>query len=355
MKFILNVFNKDILFSLAVTLSVFLGVSVLNAISPLLFPGYYVFYIVGLLAFILFSKIDFEILRLYSTHLYVLSVISLLFVLVIGQVTRGTIRWIPIGSISFQPSELVRPFLILFFAANLGNTELGLFKLVKSFLLLGLPLILILIQPSLGVTLLISVGLFGVLIAKDFDKKHLISIFMVALCFLPLIWLILRPYQKDRILGFFHGGDKLGAGYNSIQSMIAVGSGKLFGRSLGKGVQTQLEFLPEKQSDFIFAAISEEMGFAGSLLLLTITFVLFWRISFFMENAVSPIARSFIAGIFLSLLTQIFIHTGMNMGLLPVTGVPFPLVSAGGSSFLGTMISLGIIYSAYKGSNNSFL
>jgi rod shape determining protein RodA len=355
MKLLRRIFAKDILFSLSVIFMIFLGIFVLNAISANLFPSYYFFYAFGILAFIFFASLDFEILRIYSFHFYVISVVLLLAVLVIGQVTRGTIRWIPIGPISFQPSEIVRPFLILYFAGFLGSGEINMKKLIYGALLLGLPVLLIMAQPSLSVSALIAVGLFGVLITKDFDKKHIITIFLVFSLLLPLFWLILRPYQKERITGFFHSGDSLGAGYNSIQSMIAVGSGKIFGRSLGKGVQTQLEYLPEKQTDFIFAAISEEMGFAGALLLLSLSFIMFWRISYFMENSVSPTARSYISGVFLTLLMQIFIHTAMNMGLLPVTGIPFPLVSAGGSSFLGTMISLGIVYSAYKRSGVSLL
>jgi rod shape determining protein RodA len=355
MKWISKVFLKDILFSLSVSFLVALGIFVLNAIAPSLFPSYYAFYVIGILAFLLFSKIDFEILRIYSLHFYVLSLVLLAIVLVIGQVTRGTIRWIPIGPISFQPSEVVRPFLLLYFASYLGYKEMSLKKITKAIILLAIPVVLIMIQPSLGVSVLVAVGLFGVLLAKDFDKKHLMTIFSIVVLLLPLFWLVLRPYQKDRITGFFGNSDPQGAGYNSIQSMIAVGSGKLFGRNLGKGVQTQLEFLPEKQTDFIFAAISEELGFAGSLLTLVLSFLLLWRLSTFLENSVSPTARSYISGVFLTLFLQIIIHTGMNMGLLPVTGIPFPLVSAGGSSFLGTMIGLGIVFSAYKKTKVSFL
>lgn len=355
MYWLIKVFSKDILFTLSVFFSVFLGLFVLKAISPTIFPSYYILYTLGIGAFLLFTKIDFEILRIYSKHLYILSLILLTIVLVIGQVTRGTIRWIPIGPVSFQPSEFVRPFLILFFASYLGDGEITLTKITKGAFLLGIPIVLIMLQPSLGVSILIAVGLFGVLVAKDFDKKHIISIFLVAILLLPLLWLILRPYQKDRILGFFGGSDPQGAGYNSIQSMIAVGSGKLFGRSLGEGVQTQLEYLPEKQTDFIFAAVSEEMGFGGSMLLLSLTFVLFWRLTVFLETAVSSTARSYISGVFLTLFVQVTIHTGMNMGLLPVTGVPYPLVSAGGSSFIATMVGLGMALSAYKKRDVSFL
>ena len=142
--------------------------------------------------------------------------------------------------------------------------------------------------------------------------------------------------------------DPLGSGYNSLQSSIAAGAGNLTGRGLGRGIQTQLAFLPEKQTDFIFAAVSEEMGFLGAGLMLLATFVILLRLVKFMENSVSPAARAYISGFFLIYLFQVFIHVGMNLGMLPVTGLPFPLVSAGGSSLLATMIGLGIALGAYK-------
>lgn len=355
MRAIFNIVNKDILFSMAVFLTIFTGIFVLNAIDRNLFPSYYLFYVIGIFAFFIFASLDFEVLKIYSIHLYVISIFLLLVVLFIGQVTRGTIRWIPIGSVSFQPSEIVRPFLILFFASVFSVKNIDIKRMLFNSALIFLPILLILIQPSLGVSVLLTIGLFGVVLSKDFDKKHLLLLLALALVALPAFWFILRPYQKERIIGFFDKSDPQGANYNSIQSMIAVGSGKIFGRNLGKGIQTQLEFLPEKQTDFIFAAISEEMGFAGSALLLLLSFVIFWRISIFLENSQSPTARSFISGVFLTLFVQIVIHTGMNMGILPVTGVPYPLVSAGGSSFLGTMTSLGIVYSAYKKPGNKYL
>jgi rod shape determining protein RodA len=140
----------------------------------------------------------------------------------------------------------------------------------------------------------------------------------------------------------------LGAGYNSLQSTIAAGSGKIFGRGLGRGIQTQLAFLPEKQTDFIFAATAEEMGFVGAGLMLIVTFVILFRLTKIMEVASSPAARAYVSGFFLAYLVQVFVHVGMNMGMLPITGIPYPLVSAGGSSLLATMIGLGIALGAVK-------
>ena len=142
--------------------------------------------------------------------------------------------------------------------------------------------------------------------------------------------------------------DPLGAGYNSLQSMISVGSGKIYGYGLGKGVQTQLQFLPEQHTDFIFASVAEELGFIGSVTILLFSFFILWRLTVFMEMSESPAARSFIMGVFLVLLVQMIINIGMNLGLLPITGLPLPLVSAGGSSFIATMISIGIAMGAVR-------
>jgi rod shape determining protein RodA len=159
----------------------------------------------------------------------------------------------------------------------------------------------------------------------------------------------MADYQKARILTFLDPGkDPYGAGYNSIQAMITVGAGKFLGRGLGKGVQTQLSFLPERHTDFIFASIAEEMGFFGTFLLLVGLLFLFWRLSGIITDARSPSARAFVAGVFLTLFVQTFVHIGMNMGLLPITGVPLPLVSAGGSSLLGTSLAFALALTCRK-------
>jgi len=285
----------------------------------------------------------------FSNHLYVLSIFLLLLPLVIGQVTRGAIRWIPIGSITIQPSEVVRPFLLLFFARYLTEKKLDLKRIVRFIPLVFLPVFLILVQPSLGVAILTVVGFLGVFISTGINKKYLLIGSVVVLLMVPFFWLLLQPYQKQRILVFMDpASDPYGAGYNSIQSMISVGSGRLFGRGLGEGVQTQLKFLPEKHTDFIFAAICEELGFTGAILTLLGLFIIFWRLIVIVENSIHVTARSYVVGLFLVLFIETVIHVGMNMGLVPITGVPLPLVSAGGSALLGTMMGLAIAMNAKK-------
>lgn len=296
------------------------------------------------MVFIFFLRTNFEVLALLSSHLYVICIILLILPLIIGEVTRGVIRWIPLGPFSFQPSEVVRPFLILFLAYLTANFKK--IKILPYLFYLGLPIGLIVIQPSLGVAILTSVSFVGVIVASSIEKKKLVFLGLGFLSLLPLLWLMLAPYQKARIVGFLNPyNDPHGGGYNSIQSMIAVGSGELWGRGIGKGFQTQLDFLPEKHTDFIFAAIGEEMGFVGVLIVFVAYTVLFLRIIKAIEYAKDYKMRLFASGVFLSLLFETCVHIGMNVGLLPITGVTLPLLSGGGSSFLATMIMLGMVAS----------
>lgn len=343
-KRIQELISFDLGFSIALVFLLLFSLAMLRSIASFLFPHYFLFLVLAILAFTFFVYIDFDILVIFSKHFYILSLVFLLLPLAFGQITRGAIRWIPLGALTLQPSEIVRPFLFLFFATFLAKKEVNIRVLVLSILLLGLPLFLIIIQPSLGVAILTAVGFFGILLSSNIDKRYIIGLILLPIISLPLLWNILAPYQKDRVITFMNPtSDPYGAGYNSIQSMISVGSGKLFGRGLGKGVQTQLAFLPERHTDFIFASVAEELGLLGSVFLLFGLFVLFWRLIVIFEQITNNAARGFIVGLFFTLFFQTIIHVGMNMGLLPITGVPLPLVSAGGSSLLGTMIGLGMV------------
>jgi rod shape determining protein RodA len=340
---------KDLSLSISVGFLIILSVIILNSVAHTLFPSYFIYIFLAIFAFWFFSQIGFEITSLFSTHFYVISILLLSLTLIIGRITHNTIRWIPIGPSSLQPSEIVRPFLLVFFANYLTKGKINMNKLSKAMLLLGLPVILVLIQPSLSVSILILVGFVGVLISSDFNKKYLFYGIGIVAILIPIFWQIMAPYQRDRLTSFLNPTkDPLGVGYNSIQSTIAAGAGELTGRGLGRGVQTQLSFLPEKQTDFIFAAVGEELGFIGNGLMLLATFIILFRLTKFMERSVSPAGRAYLSGFFLTYLIQIFIHSGMNIGILPVTGLTFPLVSAGGSSLLATMIGLGIALGAYK-------
>lgn len=325
------------------------SIVILRSVAPTIFPLYFVYLTLGIVLFFLFSKIDFDIISLFSKQFYIGSIIFLILPLIIGQVTRGVIRWIPIGGLTIQSSEIVRPFLLVFFADYIYKQKLDKKHALTLIGLLLLPCVLIFIQPSLGVTALTIIGFIGVVLASNFDKRILIPGAVGLLLIVPIALIILAPYQRARIDAFlFPERDPSGAGYNSIQSMISVGSGKFWGRGLGEGVQTQLLFLPERHTDFIFASVAEEMGFVGALFLLAGLFYLLFEIQKAASEAISPEARAFVSGVFLTLFAQTVIHIGMNMGLFPITGVPLPLVSAGGSSLIATMIALGMVVGAKK-------
>jgi len=339
----------DWLLAIPIFLLLIFSFFILKSVSPQLFPEYYWYFGLGIAIFLFFSFFDFEIISAFSKYFYIISIVLLVITLVIGQVTRGTVRWIPIGSFSLQPSEIVRPFLLIFFANYLTEKKLTIKRLFQILILMALPLFLILVQPSLGVTALTAVGFLGIFLASEINKKYFLFLGLIILILVPVVFFLLAPYQKTRITTFLDPSkDPQGAGYNAIQSTISVGSGKMFGRGLGKGVGTQLAFLPERHTDFIFASVAEEMGFVGAMVLLLITGLLLYRIIGYTENAINIPARLFLGGLFLTLFAQTTIHVGMNMGLFPITGVPYPLVSAGGSSLLATLTSLGIAMGTKK-------
>jgi len=340
---------KDLVFIGIIFFLLLYSVFVLRSIAPFLFPTYLFYIGFSVFIFFLFSKVSFNIFRIFSKQFYIGSIVLLILPVIIGQITRGTIRWINFGPSTIQPSEIIRPFLFIFFADFLAGENLKINKFFKSVLLFLLPFVLILIQPSLGVATLTAIGFLGIIFASNFNKKYLVLAFLPLLVVIPLIWSILAPYQQQRVMTFLNPqSDPFGGGYNSMQSMIAVGSGKFWGRGLGKGVQTQLSFLPERHTDFIFASISEELGFFGSIVLVVGLLLLLYKLASFINKTDDIAARAFISGLFLVLLVQSVVHIGMNMGLLPITGVTLPLVSAGGSSLIATMMSLGIVLGSIK-------
>lgn len=330
----------DLLFCLAIGFLISLSIFILRSIAPSVFPTNVFLIILAISAFVIFSLIDFDIISLFSKHFYIGSVILLIMTLLTGKITRGVVRWIPLGTLNLQAAEITKPFLLIFFANYLT---------LRSVPLMLVPLVLILIQPSLGVSFLLAMGFLGISLASGASKKFFVYLTLVLCVLIPIFWHFLAPYQKGRLVSFINPySDPLGKGYNSIQSVITVGSGGLFGRGLGKGIQTQLSFLPEKHTDFIFAAISEELGFVGSILVILAFFIIFWRLTVFMSSSKSPQAGVYLSGLFVTLLAQVVVHISMNLGLLPITGIPLPLVSAGGSSLIATMIGLGIAQGARK-------
>jgi rod shape determining protein RodA len=324
-----------------------LGLACLGSISPSLAVSQLLFFLIGAGMFFLFSQLHYSAHQ-GLTQVYALGiVIFLLLPFIFGMVTRGSIRWLQLGPLTLQPSELIKPFLILGFAGFLcqPNRFSQGTKLLVYFLCLLLPAFLIFKQPDLGSTLVVIAIWFFLLLAAEFPWKYLLTFFLLLLLSLPLIWKILAPYQQQRIFTFLNPyADPQGAGYHLLQSIIAIGSGGLWGRGLGRGVQSQLRFLPESHSDFIFASLAEELGFLGAICLILVYFLLLKRILEIAKNAPDRFSQFISLGVFAMLFFQATVNIAMNLGLLPITGVTLPLVSSGGSSLLATMISLGIIH-----------
>lgn len=333
----------------ALVLLVF-GNVILSSVYPQAFPQQFLFLAIAILAYFVFSKTDVFALKNFAVPLYVFSLILLFVTFLFGSISHGAIRWIQIGSFSLQPSELVKPFLVLFFAWVLSRTG-NLKRFFVSFILLLPGLLLVMLQPDLGSGLVLFAGWLGAAFTAGIPLLLVISGFVFTALGLPVFWRFLEEYQKQRILTFLNPqADPLGRGYNAIQSIIAVGSGGLWGRGLREGTQAQLAFLPERQTDFIFAAASEELGFLGSLVIIIAFFFLFLRLIIIIKESESGFSQYLVGGIFLMLFSQTIINIGMNIGLFPITGIPLPLISSGGSSLLSMAMALGMVSSVARSS-----
>ena len=283
--------------------------------------------------------------------IYLIVIGMLVWTIHFGVTASGSQRWIDLYFINIQPSELMKIFIILclakfFHRKRLENVN-SFYSVIISLIIIFLPMSLVIIQPDLGTSLLISISGILVLWFAGLNHKYFFYSFLIFITSLPFIISFLKPYQKLRVLTFLNPDrDPLGAGYQIIQSKIAVGSGGLFGKGFLKGTQSYLEFLPEKHTDFIFTLFSEEFGFFGSMLLLLVYAIIIYRII-----KIGSISRSYFAKIYCySFGTSIFVYIAINMsmvlGMLPIVGSPLPIMSYGGSSMLATMIGLGIVMSS---------
>lgn len=321
-----------------------LGLLILNSIALDAFHQQIFFAFVGLIVYFAVSRVDYQNYDRFSWGFYFVSILLLSLTILAGSSARGTVRWLQVGSISIQTSEITKVFLIIFFASYLAKTRTdGLYELLLAGILLP-PAFLIFIQPDLGSCLVVILSWLGIIFAAGLSWRWLTGGIFLMVAVLPLILSLLRDYQKSRLLSFLNPlSDPLNSGYNLVQSVIAIGSGQLFGRGLGRGPQSHLRFLPERHTDFIFASYSEELGFLGSALLLVLFFILGWRLLSLAQRTEDPFGYLLIMGVSTMIFSQIFINIGMNLGMLPITGITLPLISAGGSSLITVMASLGII------------
>ncbi|MFA5954566.1 MAG: FtsW/RodA/SpoVE family cell cycle protein [Patescibacteria group bacterium] len=301
----------------------------------------------GLFLYGLFSFVHFHTWQSISRWLYVGMLVLLGATLAFGQVVNGTRGWLAVGALHFQPVELAKFVGVIVLASYFArrSRELDLFSnLVQSFLVAAFLAVLVFLQPDFGSAALLLSLWAGLVLVIGVKRKYLVAFAVTASVILVIGWMFLfKPYQKERIATFFSPEAVTSASYNVRQATIAVGSGQLFGRGLGEGSQSQLRFLPEAETDFIFAVIAEQLGFAGVAVLVGIIAMMYVRMFLLINRCHDWFAAFFVLGTIILFTVEIFINAGMSMGLVPVVGIPFPLVSAGGSSLLVHLALLGIV------------
>jgi rod shape determining protein RodA len=303
----------------------------------------------GLVAMFIFSKIDYHRLLDWAPWAYGVCLVALVAVKLVGHRVMGAKRWISIGPMHFQPSEWVKLVLVLVVAsyfANLGGRHLTWKDIFKAFGLVGLPMVLVLIQPDLGTALTYTPILVAGLFLGGINLRQSLILLTCGTVLIAGAWTsgkILKPYQKARLTSFINpDNDPRGTGYQLKQSLIAVGSGGVWGKGAAKGTQTQGDFLPIPHADFIFAAFGEEHGFVGAIFVLLLYFFILMRLIQNAQTAADLPGSLIIMGVVAVLTFQIAVNVGMVIGFMPVTGIPLPLMSYGGSSVLFTFLALGV-------------
>jgi len=297
-----------------------------------------------------FSLIDWRFLRrseiLVSIYSFIIVVLLLLFV--VGTISKGAQSWFSFGGMSLQPADFMKLSLVLMLAKYFSKRHIEIAN-IRHILISGtyafLPFVAIMLQPDFGSALIIFLIWFGMILVSGVSKKHLFLLGTAAVIFSVIAWMfILQPYQKARIISFLHPlADVRGSGYNAFQSTIAVGSGQLTGKGVGYGTQSRLKFLPEYQTDFIFAAFAEEWGFFGVLIFFFLFSMVIWRIITNALKGATNFEILFGLGLVVMFMSHLIIHVGMNIGILPVTGLPLPFLSYGGSHLLAEFMGLGIL------------
>lgn len=350
--------NKlDIILLVAVVILISLGLVTIFSTSYsaagtdfLNFKKQLIFSIAGIISMIVVSFFDYRALKNYTGILYIFACFILIAVLFSGVLIRGTTGWFNFGFLNFQPVELAKIIIIIILAKYLSRANIhALKKIVVSGVYVLVPVLLIMFQPDLGNSLTIIFIWFSMLAISGIKRKHIMIILFLGLIVSMGSWsFVLREYQKDRIINFINPqSDPLGSGYNVIQSIIAIGSGSIWGKGLGHGSQSQLNFLPEKHTDFIFAVVAEEMGFMGVLLVLGLFGIVFYRLFKIALEAQDNFGKLLVLGTSFMLMFHIIVNVGMNTGVMPVMGIPLPFISYGGSALVSFLIMMGVVQSVY--------
>ena len=286
----------------------------------------------------------------WAPALYLVGVILLCAVLVLGETVQGAQRWLRVGPVSFQPSELVKltvPLMVAWFISK-GELPPRLWRIGLGGLLMLVPVVLVMRQPDLGTSLLIVASGAFVLFLAGVGWRYIVTLAVSAAACVPLLWHLMHDYQRQRVLTLLDPQqDPLGAGYHIIQSTIAIGSGGMYGKGWFNGTQSQLDFLPERSTDFVFAVIGEEFGLLGILVLLAVYLFIVYRGLHIAAHARSSFGKLLAGALVLTFFIYVFVNIGMVSGILPVVGLPLPLVSYGGTSMVTLMTGFGIVMSIH--------
>lgn len=359
---VLNIFKKIgssvdwLLFGSIFFISV-AGILTMNSFLPdynsgekALFLRQTIWLLISIFAFFGASMIDWRFLRRSSSvvGLFLVSVFVLLFLFVTGSVFKGAKSWFDFGAFAFQPVDFVKIVLVLLLSKYFSRRHIEIAN-IRHILTSGfytfVIFALVFLQPDFGSAIIIFFIWFAMVLFSGISKKHLFSVFLIGiLSFAGLWFFIFKDYQKARIVSFIDPlTDLAGSGYNAYQSMVAVGSGEIFGKGVGLGSQSKLKFLPEYETDFIFAAFSEEWGFVGVIIIFILYGVVFWRIIDIAKKGATNFETLYGLGLASIFISHFVIHVGMNIGLLPVTGITMPFMSYGGSHMLAEFLGLGIL------------
>lgn len=311
-----------------------------------------VWILLSVIVFFVASSVDWRFIKQTKVLvlLFAFTTLVLLLLFGLGHVVKGAQSWFSFGAFSFQPSDFAKIVTILVLAKYFSRRHIEIAN-IKHILVSGIYafiiFMLVLLQPDFGAAVIIFLVWFGMLLVSGISKRHFFAVISVGVISVLLMWFfVFLPYQKERISNFLHPlSDVRGSGYNAYQSTIAVGSGQIIGKGIGQGSQSKLRFLPEFQTDFIFASFAEEWGFVGAVILLLLCTALLYRIITNSEHASSNFEALFGLGVCILFIIHILIHAGMNMGVMPVTGITFPFMSYGGSHLVIEWLVLGMLSS----------
>lgn len=305
---------------------------------------------VSIIIFFILSFFDYRFLKRTGVviAIFIVAVFLLLSLFIVGHVSKGAQSWFDFGGISFQPADFIKLIIIILLAKYFSKRHIEIANIRHIFVsgfYVFVVFALVFFQPDFGSALIIFLIWLGMILLSGISKKHLLAVFVLGSLAFGLLWsFVLQDYQKARIVNFIHPlADIRGTGYSAYQSTIAVGSGQVLGKGIGYGTQSKLSFLPEYQTDFIFAAYAEEWGFLGVLLLFILFGILLWRIIRIAYYGATNFEILFGCGVAIMFISHFLVNVGMNLGLMPVTGITFPFMSYGGTNLLTSFVGLGIL------------